>query len=314
MTNNVMYEAPDLPKADFFDIWSAYYRDLKDIKSGRNTSSAYDDWCSPSYLFCPIEFVQKLLAYDEPASVYHSRPHYLRLYECPESHYHQTHEWVGHISEVCVNGVGPLTPYLVESDQMPLINEELADILRDAGLNGLQVGEAGMDFENNAWDRQEQAFFLSGPKPLPRVVGQISKSFQNECPFCGFGPVVCIACGCQIHSKCPSCKENIFRRLYVRDPSTLDEKEEQRLRFSDAFPDYIPINRARGCIDGRLRDPDLDFAGLCSFSHRALRLLLEANAYPINVMPMKTLYDDNTIGYTHEDAVPLEAYYPEVDN
>ena len=103
----------------------------------------------------------------------------------------------------------------------------------------------------------------------------------------------------------------MFRRPLIWEWSKPDELDEVRLEYEDVFPNYFAINRARGAIDWARCETKWDFSGTSDYSRTAFRILTEWGAYPLDVMPRKVLFEDNTIGYTRDDAVPLEEYHPE---
>jgi hypothetical protein len=221
-------------------------------------------------------------------------------YDCPVSRHHETHRWYNsHVYAILRGTRKEIPPFVSTIDPVPLINADLAKRLRQSKLTGFEVRWVELDRINSGRQFDDELYFLSGPVPMPYVVRRINPKINNECPYCRYRPYFCPTCG-YFESRCPQCGKCGIQ-------NTADENDpEERMRFdtNEVYPnEFNPLPRP--VIDLARCEPRVDFSGTATFSRRALEFLIEANAYPLQIQPRLALFENETLGYTRDDAVPL---------
>ncbi|QDT75484.1 hypothetical protein [Lacipirellula limnantheis] len=175
----------------------------------------------------------------------------------------------------------------------PLVSESLANKLAEAGLRGLTIVPAKMDYANTGRTIRDQVYLLSGPEPLPTVTRRVSPNIDNRCPVCSFSPVFCSACGFVSNPR-PQCRSKLIQ--YGAANST----GHRQFKLSEVFPPEL--NRAAGAIDLARCAEGLDFSGILDSSRRAMEFLLSVNVYPMEILPLRTRFENGRVGLTREDA------------
>ena len=286
MKNNSLRFPTKRIDAEYYDI------------GGLTTDIAYpgSEPMEGAFYVLPSVYVARRRAYEDvPAANSVSATRSFR-HDCNVSASHKTHRWYRD-ARVLVSGGGEITPFVECTETAyPLVNEELASALSSSGLKGLRVVEAEMDYANSNRKGRDRVYLLSGENPLPLVPRRLRPGVVNKCRECGFSPIFCPQCGF-VSEPCPQCRA---RLIYHRLPGY--NRAEMQFDLEEIFPDEI--NQAAGAVDLRRCEERWDFSGISTFSRRAFEFLLSANAYPLEVIPLKTLFEDGRVGFTRKDAVP----------
>jgi hypothetical protein len=286
---NLSHLRSEVPKAEYYSVGAANRSALTHPEL-----KLFPYW--EYYYYIPREFADEL---DEPIWAEAAGGPWSYRYDCPVSSQHVTHKWFDDkVSAILHGRTRKIPPFVPDGDiVVPLVNGELAKSLRSSKLKGLFVRSVNLDRLNTGRPHSDELCFLAGPLPLPTVPRRISPAIVNRCPFCGYEPYFCQSCGfCS--PRCPEC-----RKLAIQwDNDESDSENALRFDIALAFPEEL--NQAAGAID-MSRCGNVDFSGNCDFSRLALEFLIEAKAYPLQIRPLKALFDDRFLGYTRDDAVPI---------
>ncbi len=127
-------------------------------------------------------------------------------HECPESPHHVTREYGGSRS-LDLFGGPKISPIVLGGLAGLIVPEPMVAILSNSGFTGLQFKEWPIACNQTPYS----------PPPLYHVDGT-GKSFlfpkeivggDNACGHCGYGPVICYACGDTLY-RCPQCAGQVF--------------------------------------------------------------------------------------------------------
>ncbi|QDU90192.1 hypothetical protein Pla175_35940 [Pirellulimonas nuda] len=222
--------------------------------------------------------------------------------DCSLSPLHVTRRWVQSVERVTVNGGASDSSFLVDPlRQGPsILMQESAHGIATLGLRGFASSAAPYDADNSSGTCPGPLSVLCGRVPAPMTTRTLSIAFENTCPFCGTGPIVCPVCH-HIQWSCEKCDEQVFRNALAQ-PSRPDVRENQRRDFADVFPETSVPNRVGSVIEWESLSNEHDvFDGDVFRSEHVCEVLMQIHG-PVRVYPMQLHFGGGLVGYTYSTA------------
>ncbi|TWT86941.1 hypothetical protein Mal64_37710 [Pseudobythopirellula maris] len=295
-----------IPDALFYDIYRT--------SSLTDWSQDWESFCEDEFVFWGPEFAYYFpRGFEDWVAEWDSIPGgggrclYGQRHDCSVSPSHVTHKWANDVQFVEINGKGPLTPLVQEyagSNPYLLFTETLAKQLSATNLSGLGVRKAELCYANSSRYATEperigeQLYFLAGPNPLLTIPPTLNPEAPNSCPFCGYGPVICPKCGSRTGAKCPRCGIQMYN---ADSPPELVAKQIDTASIYASKEHQL----ANGAIDLARCDTLWDFSGINRVSRKMLDVLIDLDAGPMLIVPVKALFPDGRVGFTEAEAKPL---------
>jgi len=163
----------------------------------------------------------------------------------------------------------------VANSEFLIVAAEFGGKLVNSGLSGVSSSPINVRlYQSAAKDFRVHRLIVSGNCQIRRY--QIGSKHENECPYCGFGPILCSDCGF-VTRKCRDCKRGTVVPI-------LKHQGEDDLRWAqDRLPGAGPI------IDGASWDGH-DFCrgwGAAVVTKKAVNWLLKEKATGWAAVPLR---------------------------
>jgi hypothetical protein len=247
-----------------------YFYSLRADFSRRRSGDEADDW-----IFSSSEY-EDSFAYCDGANWRSEK----ERFECSLNKEHKTDsEPVDVTVDLCGGGtIGGFVPDM----SVALVNEQVAESINESGLKQAHASLVPIGTNQTpAKDPRVYHLHLSGRNP--RRPHRIEPESANNCPYCGYGPLLCTVCGVG-SAVCRKCK----KRCIVSRDKWRGEKDP-RIVIDDRpnIEQIIEVNRWDGSdlCGGWLR-------GI--ITRRALDLLLSIHAAPFRAVPLAADISDIT--------------------